>query len=102
MFIFMLFKQIVGVIQIIFSLMFIVAMVLGLTVVKTKIKEGVGAGGTRIPSDLQGSIDLSILVNVNTAVSVFFGVIGILFLLQGLVNLKKEFHREDKIMGNEY
>ena len=86
----MVFKQIVGIIQIIFSLVFLIGMVLGLTVVKSRINDNILAGADRIPAELAGSLDFTLLLTLSNWVSIFFGVLGVLFLLQGIINLKGE------------
>ncbi|MFH1592633.1 MAG: hypothetical protein ABIB47_04680 [Candidatus Woesearchaeota archaeon] len=83
-------KFIIGIIQIVLSLILIAGMVIGLTTIRSTVKEGIQAGSPRIPENLRSQIDLSTINKIVISSSVLFGVIGILFLLQGLINLKKE------------
>jgi len=95
------FKLIVGIIQIVFSLSLIVGMVLGFTVINSSAKESIQAGIARMPQDVRTNIDLSLIEKMITGTSIFIGIIGFLFLLQGISNLIKEQPSLEKNVGEE-
>ena len=83
-------KVIFGIVQIVISIILIIAMVFGITLVRSSIKDNINLGYSRLPSDLKSGLNLNIIERVLTASSILVGLAGILFLLQGIINLKKD------------
>jgi len=87
----MVFKKIVGVFQILFSLvLFSLAIYLGL--LKTTIMDMLSSFLDNVPQGLIGGniSDVSAINYGILVIAIFMGVSGIMFLLQGIVNLLNE------------
>jgi len=87
----MVFKKIVGVLQILFSLvLFSLAIYLGL--LKTTIMDMLSSFLDNVPQGLIGGNlpDVSAINYGILVIAIFIGVSGIMFLLQGIVNLLNE------------
>jgi len=86
----MVFKLIVGIIQIVISLLFICGAIASFIFVRPMITEAIQASSARVPLELRQSIDLSLIDRFVIVLSILIGLVGLIFLLQGLVNLKKD------------
>ena len=84
------FKFIVGCFQIFFSVVIIAGTIAGLTIVRFNVIESIRVLSPRIAPALQNQINLSMIQSITTGTSILLGLLGILFFLQGIVNLKKD------------
>mgnify|MGYP001612611684 CR=1 FL=1 len=86
----MVLKLIVGIIQIVISLVFIGGAVASFFFVQPLVTEAIQAGSARVPLELQQRIDLSLIDRFVIVLNILIGLSGLLFLLLGLVNIKKD------------